>query len=111
VNLKKKILLLWDIFALLDPDPIECGSNPDPDPQPCLKRSIFFEKGTAVILRLELCRYCDGGPLIRVRRILRVILCRYCDGGTVNSREAAEKFRHCTHIRKNLEIRVSEGEL
>jgi hypothetical protein len=28
----------------------------------------------------------------------------------VNSREAAEKFRHCTHIRKNLEIRVSEGE-
>ncbi len=28
----------------------------------------------------------------------------------MNSREAAEKFRHCTHIRKNLEIRVSEGE-
>ncbi len=41
-------LLLWVIFALLDPDPdseygsgsgfkdpIEYGSNPDPDPQPC----------------------------------------------------------------------------
>ncbi len=37
-------LLLWVIFALLDPDsesgsgstdPIESGSNPDPDPQPC----------------------------------------------------------------------------
>ncbi len=41
-------LLLWVIFALLDPDPdseygsgstdpIEYGSNPDPDPQPCYK--------------------------------------------------------------------------
>ncbi len=41
-------LLLWVIFALLDPDPdsesgsgskdpIESGSNPDPDPQPCKK--------------------------------------------------------------------------
>jgi hypothetical protein len=42
-------LLLWVIFALLDPDPdsdseygsgstgpIEYGSNPDPDPKPCL---------------------------------------------------------------------------
>jgi hypothetical protein len=37
-------LLLWFIFALLDPDseyrsgstdPIESGSNSDPDPQPC----------------------------------------------------------------------------
>jgi hypothetical protein len=43
-------LLLWVIFALLDPDPdsesgatdpIESGSNPDPDPQPCL---IFLRK-------------------------------------------------------------------
>jgi hypothetical protein len=41
-------LLLWVIFALLDPDsesgsgftdPIESGSNWDPDPQPCLKAS------------------------------------------------------------------------
>jgi hypothetical protein len=41
-------LLLWVIFALLDPDPdsesgsgstgpIEFGSNPDPDPKPCFK--------------------------------------------------------------------------
>jgi hypothetical protein len=40
MNLKKKYLLLWGIFALLDPDPdsesgsgstdpIESGSNPD----------------------------------------------------------------------------------
>jgi hypothetical protein len=43
MNLKKKILLLWVIFALLDPDldsetgstdPIESGSNPDPDLPP-----------------------------------------------------------------------------
>ncbi len=33
MNLKKKILLLWVIFALLDPDPdSESGSNPDPKP-------------------------------------------------------------------------------
>lgn len=44
------------------------------------------------------CERCDNCP-------------RYCDGGTVNSREAAERFRHCTHIRKNLEIRVSEGDI
>jgi hypothetical protein len=37
MNFKKKILLSWVIFALLDPDPdsgstdpIESGSNPDP---------------------------------------------------------------------------------
>jgi hypothetical protein len=47
MNFSKKILLLWVIFALLDPDPdseygsgstdrIESGSNPDPDPQPWL---------------------------------------------------------------------------
>jgi hypothetical protein len=47
MNLKKVFLLLWVIFALLDPDPadsesgsgstdpIESGSNPDP--QPCLQ--------------------------------------------------------------------------
>jgi hypothetical protein len=45
MNLKKKYILLWVIFALLDPDPdseygsgstdpIEYGSNPDPDPVP-----------------------------------------------------------------------------
>jgi hypothetical protein len=43
INFEKKILLLWVIFALLDPDtdsesgstdPIESESNPDPDPQP-----------------------------------------------------------------------------
>jgi len=44
----KLFLLLWVIFALLDPDPnseyefgstdsIESGSNWDPDTQPCLK--------------------------------------------------------------------------
>ncbi len=44
MNFKKKFILLWVIFALLDPDPdsesgsgstdpIESGSNPDPDPQ------------------------------------------------------------------------------
>ncbi len=43
-------LLLWVIFALLDPDPdfeygsgstdpIEYGSNPDPDPQPCVQQT------------------------------------------------------------------------
>ncbi len=41
----KFFLLLWAIFALLDPDsdsgsgytdPIEPGSNPDQDLQPCL---------------------------------------------------------------------------
>jgi hypothetical protein len=38
-ELLKKFLLLWLIFALLDPDPdsesgspIESGSNPDPEP-------------------------------------------------------------------------------
>jgi hypothetical protein len=48
MDLKKKLILLWVIFALLalDPDPdseygsgstdpIESGSNPDTDPQPC----------------------------------------------------------------------------
>jgi hypothetical protein len=47
-------LLLWVIFALLDPDPdseygsgsgstgpIEYGSNPDPDPKPCLHGIIL----------------------------------------------------------------------
>jgi hypothetical protein len=43
INLKKNLLLLWVIFALLDldpdpdsgsTDPIESGSNPDTDPQP-----------------------------------------------------------------------------
>ncbi len=46
----KLFLLLWVIFASLDPDPdpdseygsgstdlIESGSNPDPDPKPCVK--------------------------------------------------------------------------
>ncbi len=44
-------LLLWVIFALLDPDPdygsesvstdlIEYGSNTDPDPQPCVQKVI-----------------------------------------------------------------------
>jgi hypothetical protein len=48
MNFYKFFLLLWVIFALLDPDPdsesgskapIESGSNldPDPDPQPCKK--------------------------------------------------------------------------
>jgi hypothetical protein len=52
MNFSKKFLLLWVIFALLDPDPdseygsgssdpIESVSNPDPDtdpdPQPWLK--------------------------------------------------------------------------
>jgi hypothetical protein len=48
MNFKKKFLLLWVIFALLDPDPdlesgsgstdpIESESIPDPDPQPCIK--------------------------------------------------------------------------
>jgi hypothetical protein len=34
-------LCLWIVFALLDLDPIESGSNPDtdPDPQHCL---IFY---------------------------------------------------------------------
>ena len=53
-------LLLWVIFALLDPDPdpysnygsgstlpIEYGSNtdpdPDPDPQPCFKLDLVSE--------------------------------------------------------------------
>ncbi len=46
MNFYKFFLLLWVIFALLDPDseygsgsgstgPIEYGSNPDPDPKPC----------------------------------------------------------------------------
>jgi hypothetical protein len=55
MNLKKKIILLWVIFALLDPDPdsesgsgstdpIESGSNPDmdPDPQPCVMARLFW---------------------------------------------------------------------
>jgi hypothetical protein len=56
-ELKKTILLLCVIFALLDPDPdfesgstdpIESGSHSVADPQPCLKRiilsSISYEK-------------------------------------------------------------------
>ncbi len=46
-------LLLWVIFALLDPDPdseygsgsrdpIEYGSNTDPDPQPCQRSASFW---------------------------------------------------------------------
>jgi hypothetical protein len=49
MNFKNLFLLLWVIFALLDPDsdsgsgstdPIESGSNPDtdPDPQPYFMR-------------------------------------------------------------------------
>jgi hypothetical protein len=56
MNIKKKCLLFWVIFALLDPDPdsesgsgstdpIESGSNPDPDldpdPQPWLMQCVF----------------------------------------------------------------------
>jgi hypothetical protein len=58
-ELQKFFLLLWVIFALLDPDsesgsgstdPIESGSNPDPDPQSC-----FFQTGEEreAILQLE----------------------------------------------------------
>ena len=45
-------LLLWVIFALLDPDPdsesgsadpIESGSNPDPDPQPYYLSAKTFD--------------------------------------------------------------------
>jgi hypothetical protein len=35
MNFYKFFLLLWVIFALLDPDPLT-PLNPDPDPQPCL---------------------------------------------------------------------------
>jgi hypothetical protein len=49
-------LLLWAIFALLDPkpdseygsgstDPIESGSNWDPDPQPWFKFQIKIHAG------------------------------------------------------------------
>ncbi len=53
MNLKKKILLLWVIFALLDPDldsgsgstdPIESGSNPDP--QPCKQEISAYQTGS-----------------------------------------------------------------
>jgi hypothetical protein len=51
-EISKFFLLLWVIFALLDPDPdyeygsgstdpIESGSNSDPDPQPWEKQGIF----------------------------------------------------------------------
>ncbi len=51
INFKKKFLLLWVIFALLDPDPdpdpdpIDSGSNPDPDtdPQPCFRPSFHVD--------------------------------------------------------------------
>jgi len=37
---------------------------------------------------------------------------RHCDGGpVVNSRFEAEKYRYCTHIDGDLEIRVSEGDI
>jgi hypothetical protein len=51
MNFYKFFLLLWVIFALLDPDPdsesgstdpIESGSNPDPDPEPCFFDCLFF---------------------------------------------------------------------
>jgi hypothetical protein len=53
MNFKKKFLLLWVIFALLDPvpdpesgstGPIESGSNPDPDPKPWKKHNLFRER-------------------------------------------------------------------
>jgi hypothetical protein len=66
MNFKKKILFLWVIFALLDPDPdseygsgstdpVESGSNPDPDtdpypdPQPCFKdpKAAIFDTENA----------------------------------------------------------------
>jgi hypothetical protein len=51
MNFYKFFLLLWVIFALLDPDPdsesgstdpIESGSNPDPDPEPCWARTLGY---------------------------------------------------------------------
>jgi hypothetical protein len=57
MNFYKFFILLWVIFALLDPDPdpdsehgsgstgpIEYGSNPDPDPDP--KPCLFFRAMT-----------------------------------------------------------------
>jgi hypothetical protein len=40
--LHKKFLLLWVIFALLDPDPdplTRLNPDTDPDPQPCNRRA------------------------------------------------------------------------
>jgi hypothetical protein len=53
VNLKKKFLLLWVIFAHLDPDP-EYGSNPDPDPKPWFPPCVFDLPAD----------YCLSGPRI-----------------------------------------------
>jgi hypothetical protein len=66
MNFSKKFLLLWIIFALLDPDseygsgstdPIESGSNPDPDtdPQPWSARKskcgFLWQGGDAIQCR------------------------------------------------------------
>jgi hypothetical protein len=38
-----KILFLWDIFALLDPDPDPATQiNADPDPKPCFSLNHLF---------------------------------------------------------------------
>jgi hypothetical protein len=50
MNFYKFFLLLWVIFALLDPDPdSESGSNPDPDPKPCFMNTL----NTYILLRVS----------------------------------------------------------
>jgi hypothetical protein len=46
MNFKKKILLLWVIFALLDPDPL---TRLNPDPQPWFQARVDRRmKGEAI---------------------------------------------------------------
>ncbi len=57
MNFKKKILLLWDIFALLEPDPdpvTRLNPDPDTDPQPCLQ--VLTSLSTASVVRMDSAR-------------------------------------------------------
>jgi hypothetical protein len=67
MNFYHFFLLLWVIFARLDPDPdseygsgstdpIEYGSNTDPDPQPCLQLKSYQSLTKIVRCRDEIMR-------------------------------------------------------
>ncbi len=60
MNFKNIFLLLWVIFALVDPDPLtRLNPDTDPDPQPCLQEELKIKRNLAVYhdSRVHVCLY------------------------------------------------------
>jgi hypothetical protein len=67
MNLKKKILLLWVIFALLDPDPL---TRLDPDPiriRIRIQSGSGYGSGSATLLFFVVIARCFGSGIIYSR--------------------------------------------